>query len=225
MKIKELHIRNIASIETADIDFERDLVDIDNNSPSPLFLISGDTGVGKSVILDGISLALYKTTPRLDSVVNPASNTFNCGNGELMSVNSIQQYTRLGISSKSPCYSEVVFEGNDNVVYHAKLELGINRNGAHRDPKWTVKMGDQDWVKVDNKHNQILQAVGLSFQQFSRMAMLAQGQFASFLCGDKKEREEILEQLTNTEMFSRYGLAIKSIFDNTKKEKELYHLD
>lgn len=221
MKIKELHLRNIASIETADIDFEHDLVDIDNNSPSPLFLISGDTGVGKSVILDGISLALYKTTPRLDSVVNPASNTFNCGNGELMSVNSIQQYTRLGISSKSPCYSEVVFEGNDNVVYHAKLELGINRNGAHRDPKWTVKIGDQDWVKVDNKHNQILQAVGLSFQQFSRMAMLAQGQFASFLCGDKKEREEILEQLTNTEMFSRYGLAIKSIFDNTKKEKEL----
>ena len=48
------------------------------------------------------------------------------------------------------------------------------------------------------------------------MAMLAQGQFAAFLTGDKKERESILEQLTNTEQFSRYGEAIKNLFDRAK---------
>ena len=68
MIIKQLHIRNIASIEAADIDFTKDLLDAVTGAPAPIFLISGDTGAGKSVILDAISLALYKKTPRIESV-------------------------------------------------------------------------------------------------------------------------------------------------------------
>lgn len=219
MKIKELHIRNIASIEQADIDFEHDLNDSYTGQPSPIFLISGDTGVGKSIILDGICLALYKTTPRLESLVNITENRFANNAGNLISIKSLAQYTRLGISHKDDCYSEVVFEGNDGIVYHARLDLGITNNNTQRAPKWTVKAGDADWERVDNRNSQIQAAVGLSFKQFNRMAMLAQGQFSSFLCGDKKDREEILEQLTNTEIFSRYGDAISNIYKDAKNDK------
>lgn len=227
MKIKELHLRNIASIEKADIDFESGLNDIANGSPASIFLISGDTGAGKSVILDGISMALYKKTPRIIDVQNKTNNNFTDDQGDSISINSIEQYTRLGISYKDECYSEVVFEGNDGKEYHAKLELGLKKSNKkdkdgnylikHSTPVWTVKVGSDDWQKVEAKTGQpILDAVGLTFEQFGRMAMLAQGQFASFLTGDKKERESILEQLTNTEHFTAYGEAIKRLFDNAK---------
>lgn len=220
MRIKKLHIRNIASIETGDIDFENGLRDAVSGEAAPLFLICGDTGAGKTVILDCIAMALYKKTPRLDGVANAMRNDYVNTEGETLRVASIEQYTRLGISEREPCYSEVEFEGNDGTTYHARLSLGMQRyrkQMKHRAPKWEVKRGDGDWLSGNNEVGQIIQqAVGLSFEQFGRMAMLAQGQFASFLTGGKAEREAILEQLTNTERFSRYGAAIKNIFDRTK---------
>ena len=230
MRIKELHLRNIASIEKADINFEKDLTDAITGDPASIFLISGDTGAGKSVILDGISMALYKKTPRTEGVVNTQKNNFTNQNGVSIKVNSIEQYTRLGISENDECYSELIFEGNDGKEYHAKLTLGIikgktdetgKRPLKYRTPVWEYKEEKKDWEKVEaNTGRQILAAVGLNFDQFGRMAMLAQGQFASFLTGDKKEREAILEQLTNTERFSKYGEAINNIYSNAKKEKE-----
>ena len=226
MKLKELHIRNIASIESADIDFEHGLNDAVTGDPASIFLISGDTGAGKSVILDGISMALYKKTPRIADVANVTKNDFTDTEGESIRVASIEQYTRLGISEKDDCYSEVVFEGNDGKTYHARLTLGISLGNTdkttgirplkHKSPVWEIRIEDGDWTK-DSVEQTILQAVGLDFKQFGRMAMLAQGQFAKFLTGDKKEREGILEQLTNTQHFTAYGEAIQSLW---KKAKE-----
>ena len=226
MRLKELHIRNIASIERADIDFEHGLNDVVTDQPASIFLISGDTGAGKSVILDGISMALYKKTPRIADVANAIRNDFTDAEGEQIRVASIEQYTRLGISEKDESYSEVVFEGNDGKEYHARLTLGMKlgnkdketglRPMKHRSPKWEIRVGSGDWTK-DSVEQTIQEAVGLDFQQFGRMAMLAQGQFANFLTGDKKEREAILEQLTNTQHFTAYGEAINSLW---KKAKE-----
>ena len=228
MRLKELHIRNIASIERADIDFEHGLNDVGTDQPASIFLISGDTGAGKSVILDGISMALYKTTPRIKNVSNVQKNAFTDTGGEQINVASIEQYTRLGISVKDESYSEVVFEGNDGKQYHARLTLGMMRGHTdketglrpmkHRPPTWEIRVGNGDWTK-DSVEQTIKEAVGLDFQQFGRMAMLAQGQFANFLTGDKKEREAILEQLTNTQHFTAYGEAINNLWKKAKEEQ------
>ena len=229
MRIKELHIRNIASIEKADIDFEHGLNDAATGQSAPIFLISGDTGSGKSVLLDGIAMALYKTTPRIEGVSAKKNNEFTNRSGEGISVFSLEQYTRLGISENDECYSELRFEGNDGHDYTARLTLGMmrkmekdaegNRLIRHRTPSWVLQCGEKEWSKDKDIRGQVETAIGLTFQQFNRMAMLAQGQFANFLCGSKDERTAILEQLTDTEHFSRYGEAIHRLFTHAKNEK------
>lgn len=223
MRIKSLKIRNIASIEKADIDFENDLRDAALGAPSPLFLITGDTGAGKSVILDAISMALYATTPRVKGVANQKRNSFLDGDGNEIKIFDIVQYTRLGISSKDDSYVELSFEGNDKLNYVSRFTLGYNRNGKHRTPAWSLRIGDSEIIEGSRKdeiRERIQQAVGLSYEQFCRMAMLAQGQFASFLTGEKDERERILERLTSTEHFSEYGEAIERLFKKAKADKE-----
>lgn len=222
MKIKHLSIRNIASIERGDIDFENGLTDPLSNSPASLFLITGDTGAGKSVILDCISMCLYGTTPRVEGVNGVKKNKFSTTDGSELSVTDIEQYTRLGISAKDDCFARLTFEGNDGVNYVSTFALGMTTHRNFAAPKWTLKVGNETILeKKKNVAPVIREAVGLSYEQFSRMAMLAQGQFASFLTGGKEERERILEQLTSTEHFSRYGAAIDRIYKRNKKEKDL----
>ncbi len=226
MKIKELHIRNIASIEKSDINFETDLNEVFTGIPAPVFLITGDTGAGKSVILDAIAMALYKTTPRLSGVNNSKNNAFTNSLGESIRIASIQQYTRQGIAPKADCYSELVFEGNDGKTYTSRLSLGLlmgntNAEGKrpikYETPKWLLQVEGHEYSKDSDIIRKIHESIGLTFDQFSRMAMLAQGQFAAFLIGDKKERETILEKLTNTEHFSYYGTAITNLFKQAKE--------
>lgn len=225
MKILELHLRNIASIVKADIDFEKDtgMIDPDTGQAARMFLIFGDTGTGKSVLLDGIAMALFGKTPRTEGVVNRARNTFVSGSGSEINITSIEQYTRLGITEKDECYSEVVFAGNDGVDYRAKMELGVARmrNGNYKNrKKWTLKAGEQAPVEGEQCGKMIEAAVGMNFDQFNRLAMLAQGQFATFLCGGREERADILEKLTNTSIFSDYGRAIKNLYDKKKETSE-----
>lgn len=232
MKFKRLHIRNIASIREADIDFENALTDAATGAPAQMFLITGETGSGKTAILDAISLALYKTTPRVESmnVKSPkngrlirSKNVFvEDFSGKEIYINAVEQYTRLGISSKDECYSELVFEGNDGKTYRAKLELGRARTMNFKVPKWTLRC-KEDGTEVSGTEagEKIVSVVGLTFEQFSRMSMLAQGQFAAFLVGGKEERETILERLTNTERFSHYGTAISNLKKRAKGDVDI----
>ena len=222
MKIKKLIIRNIASIEQGEIDFENGLNDKESGLPASVFLITGDTGSGKSVILDCISMALYGTTPRVKSVSDTRNNNYKNNDGEEISVNNIRQYTRIGISWKDDCYTQLSFSGNDGIDYVSRFSLGRTSRRNYRNPEWRLTIGDNTTIeKKEDIKERIQEAVGLTFEQFSRMAMLAQGQFATFLTGRKEERERVLEQLTATDIFSRYGEAISNIFRKSRQEKEL----
>ena len=176
-----------------------------------LFLISGETGAGKTTILDAVTLALFGQTARVD-----VANSHN----EVM--------TR---GTKS-CRAEVEFACPEG-IYRACWEQKRSRDGS-RDPfgppkRSLSKQADGKWVEIPGNKGELeketMRLIGAeSFDQFLRTTMLAQGKFDAFLSvkgkNDDKERSRVLEQATGTAIYSKIGQAIHLRATEAKKKKD-----
>ena len=202
MRLRKLTIHNIASIEDAEIDFEaRPLSD------APVFLITGDTGSGKSTILDAICLALYATTPRFD-------NTQMEGDmeeaGKPITLRDPRQLMRRNTGEASVT---LTFTASNGVAYEAAWSVARARkrpSGALQGKQWSLQnLSSGDILTKDKDIKaEILLAVGLDFKQFCRTVMLAQGEFTRFLNSKNEEKASILEKITGMDIYRRLGEKI-----------------
>jgi len=208
MKLQKLTIRNLASIEDAVIDFEHGPL-----GEESLFLICGETGAGKTTILDSICLALYNETPRMDRAENErykdAAQTAS-GKKEDIAINDNRQLMRRNTGE---AWSELEFTGSNDIPYTARWYVARAHrkvSGSLQSVKWTLenrKTGIQ-LTKIAEIKAEIQKAVGLSFEQFCRTTLLAQGDFTKFLQSKESEKSDILEKLTGTGIYSRIGAEI-----------------
>ena len=195
MKIEKIIIENINSIEKAEISFCEGVL-----SSEPLFLITGETGSGKSTILDAITLALYDKSPRYENTKNKEKTENGLSNMQ-STTNALRKGTNDG-------KAEVWFAvGGEK--YIATWQMHKTRNGKYdmtNRRKLEVLKGEERIIletKIDAVNQQIADLVGLTYDQFVRSVMLAQGQFNTFLTSEKSKQTEILEMLTGTEVYSK----------------------
>lgn len=215
MRIKQLYIHNIASIEEAFIDFDAEPL-----KSSDLFLISGKIGAGKSTILDAICLALYGTTPR----VNAGTRDRIDANEDNLSGRDPRQLMRQNTGEAS---ARLVFDGTDGNRYEAEwhVQRGVLKKAtsALSADVWTLHNLTLGALLVGSTNKDkgirdaVEKAVGLDFEQFCRTTILAQGEFTKFLKSDESDKAAILEKITGTEIFSKIGARI---FERTKERRE-----
>ncbi len=198
MKIRKITIRNLNSLRQEEsIDFmEVPLVN------TGLFAIIGETGAGKSTILDAITLALYGKMPRNKNV----KEVLSYGSAEAL--------------------AEVEFEHGAQ-LYRAKWMLHRSRgkvDGKIQEPKRVLEKwseAKQAYLiiaeKIREVDEQVEACTGLDYDRFRRSVLLAQGDFAAFLEASERERSELLEKITGTEIYSQLS---KAAFDRHKLEKE-----
>lgn len=194
MRILKVRVQNINSLKgNWSVNFEDPAY-----SAGGLFAICGPTGAGKSSLLDAICIALYGSTPRL---------------GEL-SVNANEAMTR----GTALLESEVTFLAKGE-RYRALYSQRRARNKADgKLQSATIELCrwnelEAKWEILEAKYKKrftglITEITGLTFEQFTRSALLAQGNFSVFLKAKDDERSNALEAITGTEIYSKISQAV-----------------
>ena len=220
MKLKKLHISNVASIQEAEIDFDAPPL-----SEERLFLITGDTGTGKSTIIDCLCLALYGTTPRMKAARRADYEAGNESQGaeESLFTNDPRQLLRRGCGSADV---SLTFDDKEGTPYVATWHVHRARNRANGALQDVVRtLCTEDGVtpsvhlfKKTEIDTFITQLIGLDVNQFFRTVVLAQGKFAEFLNADDNEKSLLLEKMMGIEIYSQVG---KKIYEITSEKKRV----
>lgn len=159
-----------------------------------LFLITGDTGAGKTTIFDAIVFALY----------GEASSTSNKKEGVVLQ----SQYAELNIEP----YVEMEFmEGEERytvrrVPRHLKtVTRGAAKGKGTREITGSVTLFMPDGTEYPSKEtNAKLQEItGLTKSQFMQVAMIAQGEFMELLRAKSDDKKKIFRKLFNIEMYEQ----------------------
>ena len=214
MKIEKLIIQNLNSIEYAEIDFANGVL-----AKEPLFLICGDTGSGKTTILDAITLALYDKASRYESVGNDAK-TEDGRNTTKNTANILRKGEHDGKSELYFSVKDTNYVATWSVHKTKNNTYSTNKSGRRKleviDGGKRIEMCS----KIEDVKNEIEKIIGISYAQFIRSVMLAQGEFGTFLKSKKEEQSAILEMLTGTEVYSKIAEAVKVRRDEIKKDRD-----
>jgi len=218
MKILAIRGKNLASLEGEfDIDFT-----VEPLKSSGIFAITGQTGAGKSTILDALCLALFDNAPRL----NKAESSVNVYDVEDKTITQKDSRNILRRGANEG-YAEVDFVALNGDKYCSRWMVRRARGKADGALQATsIKLDNlttnsEEQGTKSNLLNRIVELIGLTFDQFTRAVLLAQGDFANFLKAKSNEKAELLEKLTGTEIYSRISV---SIYQKTIEAKSAFDL-
>lgn len=203
MKILSLKFNNLNSLKgNWHIDFTDDAFVRDG-----IFAIIGQTGAGKTTILDAICLAIYGETPR----INQISTTQN----ELMSLGAGECGAQVELQISGKMYRFTWQQRRAGGKADGKLQA------VKREISQIKHVGDDGKIlesKIKLCEKKAVEIMHMNFEQFTRSVMLAQGNFAAFLKADAGEKGAILEQITGTQIYGRIGTKAFEIQKQKRQE-------
>ncbi|GGL30254.1 AAA family ATPase [Nocardia jinanensis] len=166
-------------------------VDFDELGADGLFLLHGQTGAGKTTVLDAIAYALYGRVPgaRGDKRLHSDHAAAHIRPEVVLEATLGGRRIRL---TRQPEFERPKLRGSGTRVEHAKATLA-----------WLDGQGT-NLSRINEIGDEIVRLLGMSADQFFQVVLLPQGDFAKFLRAENEDRERLLEKLFDT---GRFGSA------------------
>lgn len=173
-----------------------EMIDFESLGNAGLYLITGDTGSGKTTIFDAVSFALFGESS---------------GNREPSMLRSrfadakTKTYVQLTFAYKGNRY-----EIRRNPEYLRPKDRGEGETAERADAVLTNLSDGKVITGVKNVNDRVTELLGINKEQFSQIAMIAQGEFLKLLLADTKKRSEIFREIFGTGKYQELQDALRS---------------
>lgn len=181
-------------------------IDFEALGTNGLYLITGDTGAGKTTIFDAISFALYGTA----SGSLRDSSMLRSKYADLETPTQVELTFlydgRKYIVKRNPEYKRKAKKGNGTTDQKANAEL--------------IYPDGRVISKITDVNSAITEIMGVDRNQFSQIAMIAQGDFRKLLVANTEDRQEIFRKIFKTDSYRVLQERIKHEYSLVKNEHE-----
>lgn len=206
MKPIYLKMENFGSYKFEEIDFSK----VENG----IFLVTGDTGSGKTTIFDAISYALFDTS------------SGGKRNSDMMLSQFSEKGEKTKVSFKFKIYEDVYeiermprqLGYKKKIDENGKVTLVANKNVTNTKVSLKMPDGEEFSGSVSEINNKIKEILGIDAQQFGQIAMLAQGDFLKLLQAKSEDRKEIFAKIFDTSIYRKIEENLKIEFNETERK-------
>ncbi|MGI5825508.1 MAG: AAA family ATPase [Bacillota bacterium] len=182
-------------------------IDFTKFGSAGLYLITGDTGAGKTTIFDAVTFALYgETSGSYRDVASLRSKYAEV---------SEQTYVELDF-----CYRDRVYHLRRNPEYERPAKRGDGMTREKADAELTYMDGELIAAGSKNVTERVVEIMGIDKNQFTQIAMIAQGDFRKLLLASTRERSEIFRKIFNTGIYQDIQDRLKNESGKLSREYE-----
>ena len=170
-------------------------IDFEKLGKSGIYLITGDTGSGKTTIFEAIVFALYGETVSKERDSSMFRSKYAGQSDKTFVTLEFENKGRRYKITRSPSYMKPKRDGSGFRKETAATELILPDNN--------IITGNRE------AESKIIEILGIDRAQFTQTAMIAQGDFRKLLLSSTKERKEIFRRIFKTEKFEELQNRLK----------------
>lgn len=180
--------------------FLHEEVNFEHFFETPLFLISGKTGAGKTTIFDAITFALFGDASGGVRNASEIRSTFADPTEETRVRFFFEHQGRQFVIERSPKQIIQKRNGKGETTKNQKVQLIVLDNEGRE---------VEAYQKVEPVSDMIYGMLHLNKDQFRQIAMLPQGEFRTFLVANSSEKEAVLRSLFGTAIYRSFTENLK----------------
>lgn len=180
-------------------------IDFEQFEEKGLFLISGDTGAGKTTLFDAICFALYgETSGAYRDTKNLRSEYAKSDTESFVDFYFFHQGKNYHVH-RSPSYDRPKQRGEGFITVKEKAVFYCE--------------GETPIEGINNVNAAVIELLHIDARQFKQIAMIAQGEFYDLLNAKTEERTEILRKIFRTEGYQKIEFKLKDRMDENYGRK------